>query len=221
MNTETFSLYSHGVSNGKLRLLHDFAVSGCVLDVGCGNGLYGVHLAAMGCDVVQIDLADRRDNKASHLSFQQMNAQDLHLPDYSFDHVLAFDIMEHLDDDRLFLQHVHRVCRRTLFLSVPNIDDSQLNQLALTFIHHKDKTHRREYSRESLMTLLEQSGFHVLTIVPNYNTHLTGFALALANRSLMSRMAAYLISFQCRVLEKIGLFENRSIGDWFCVAEVV
>ncbi len=220
MRKNELSLYAQGVASGKLRLMKDFPVGGNVLDLGCGNGLYGLHVAAMGCEVLQIDLVDRRDAKARHLPFQVMDAQQLDLPDRSFDHVLAFDVMEHLDDDVHFLQEVRRVCRRTLFLSVPNAEDSQLESLALTFIHHKDKTHRREYSREVLVCLLEQNGFRVVSIEPNFNSRLPFFAHALAKNTFWAKVAARLISLQCKVLQKVGLFENRSVGDWYCVAEV-
>ena len=219
MKTSNLSLYAAEVSSGKVRLLDDYLASGKVLDLGCGNGLYGLHVVSKGCEVLQIDVADRRDERARHLPYRAMDAQRLLLPNLSFDHVLAFDIMEHLDDDMLFLKEVRRVCRQRLFLSVPNAEDDQLKKLALTHIHHKDKTHRRAYTKESLLAVLGQCGFKVLIMKPNFNTALPNFANALAKDGLPMKIAARLISLQCRFLEKAGWFENRCIGDWYCVAE--
>ena len=213
------SLCALGVSAGKLRLLDDFIIPGKVLDIGCGNGLYGVYLESMGCDVLQIDLVDRRDERARHLPFKIMDANDLELADNKFDHVLALDIMEHLNDDGKFLQNIWRVCNNHLFLSVPNADDEQIARLGLTHIHHKDKTHQREYTREQLETILIDNGFKVLSIRPNFATGLPSFALALAKNHKLAKVAARLVVLQCNYLIKIGLFENHTVGDWYCVAE--
>jgi SAM-dependent methyltransferase len=207
------------VSGNKLQLMREYLVQGRVLDLGCGNGLYGLHVESMGCNVLQIDVADRRDPRARHLPFRIMDASHLDLPEQSFDDVLAFDIMEHLDDDAAFLRGVRSVCRRRLLMSVPNAEDDQPAKLFLTHIHHKDKTHRREYTPDSLRTALEGTGFNILTIQPNFNPSLFHFAHALARASLPAKIAARLISLQCLGLECLGLFENRCVGDWFCVAE--
>lgn len=192
---------------------------GATLDVGCGNGLYGVHATSLGSEVLQIDIADRRDPRARHLPFRVMDAQRLHFREKEYANVLAFDIMEHLDDDVLFLQEIRSVCRGRVLLSVPNADDDQLYKISLAHIHHTDKTHRREYTKDNLSAVLKQTGFNVLSLEPNFNTALPYFAHALAKSSLPARAAARLISLQCRILEKVGLFENRCIGDWYCVAE--
>ncbi|MCK5134021.1 MAG: class I SAM-dependent methyltransferase [Candidatus Sabulitectum sp.] len=202
-----------------MRLLDDFIILGKVLDIGCGNGLYGVHLESRGCDVLQVDLVDRRDERARHLPFKIMDANDLDFADNKFDHVLAFDIMEHLSDDGKFLQNIWRVCNNHLFLSVPNADDEQIAGFGLTHIHHKDKTHQREYSGEQLDTILVNNGFNVLSIRPNYVNGLSYFARALARNNKLANLAARIIVIQCKTLIKIGLFENRTVGDWYCVAE--
>jgi SAM-dependent methyltransferase len=222
-NTSTkplqLSLSAVGVSPGKLRLLDDFIVPGKVLDVGCGNGLYGLHLASKGCELLQIDLADRRDERARHLPFRIMDAHCLEFSDNEFDHVIAFDIMEHLDDDTKFLQDIQRICKQRLFISVPNEDDEQIAILGMTHIHHKDKTHRREYKRVNLEKALVENRFNVLCIRPNSAAGLAFFAYALAKKNLLAKAAAKLIVIQCKMFMKVGLFENRTVGDWYCVAE--
>lgn len=213
------SLYSTGVNPQKSRFAERFLVPGSVLDVGCGNGLYGVELEHRNHTVLQLDLLDRRAADAQHLPFRQMDVQRLDLPDQSFDNVLAYDIMEHLDDDQLFLREVRRVLRSRLLLSVPNLDDAVLRQLHVTYVHHVDKTHRREYSPKQLTDLLISQGFSVLTIEPQVNRLIPYFSYALATHNRLSRYAARIISWQCLLLEKMRLFENSCVADWFCVAE--
>jgi len=217
-SSSQLSLFASGVSRGKLRLLDDYITTGKVLDIGCGNGLYGFYLETKGCDVSQIDLIDRRNSEALHIPFQIIDAHYLELVEHTFDYVLAFDIMEHLDDDAKFLQDTLRICRHRIFLSVPNSDDEQIVKIGLTHKHHKDKTHCREYTKEQLETLLVNNGYKILTIRPNYAV-LNNFPIALAKDRILSKIAARFLRLQCKILFQLGLFENRTIGDWYCVAE--
>lgn len=212
------SFCSAGTNSRKLKLIDRFVAGGTVADIGCGNGLYGVYLESMGCRVLQIDCAERRDERARHLPMRIMDAQRLDFPDNHFDHALAFDLIEHLDDDALFLREVRRVCRSRLLLSVPNEEDGQVVRLGLTHVHHKDKTHRRTYRKERLEALLVECGFRVLQLLPNH-ARLTEFPRALAKRNLLSRLAMEGMRLQCLACLRLGLMENRTVGDWFCVAE--
>jgi hypothetical protein len=94
--------------------------------------------------------------------------------------------------------------------------------MGLTHFHHTDKTHRREYSPQSIEAALTRHGFRVLETRPQYNT-LWAFnaPMALARNNRLSWLAAKSIWAQCRMYEAIGLFENRCIGDWLCAAERV
>lgn len=217
---QALSCFSTEVNPRKEALLREFLLAGTVLDVGCGNGLYGLGIVSRGVSILQLDIVDRRAPRARHLPFRQMDAQRLDFPNDTFDNVVAFDVMEHLDDDILFLQEVRRVCRGRLILSVPNADDQPLRRLFLTHFHHTDKTHRREYTREGLVALLRQQGFTIITIQPQRNALLPYFAHALAKDGVVPKLAARFVSLQCLALERLGVFENRCIADWFCVADL-
>ncbi len=217
---QELSFASPHVNPRKIAYLRKYLLKGSVLDVGCGNGIYGLEIVSRGDSVLQIDIADRRSPNAKHLPFRKMNAQRLDFPHDHFDNVVAFDIMEHLDDDVLFIQEVRRVCRGRLILSVPNADDESLRRLSLTHIHHTDKTHRREYTRQELTDLLVQQGLLIVSVEPQINTMLPYFAYALAKDNIGSKLAARIISLQCRILEQYGIFENCCVADWFCVADI-
>ena len=213
-----YSLFSEYISIGKIKLLNDYLIPGNVLDIGSGNGMYGLYLESKGCNVLQIDLLDRRNEKAQHLQFKQMDAQNLKIEHYKYNDVIAFDIIEHLDDDIKFLNDVRRICEGRLFISVPNSEDVQVIKIGLTHIHHKDKTHRREYSKEQLETILANCGFKILELRPNY-APISNFARVMAKDYFLPKVAAKIINWQCKAFIKLGLFENRTVGDWYCVAE--
>jgi ubiquinone/menaquinone biosynthesis C-methylase UbiE len=76
-----------------------------VLEYGCGPGSYSFSLAALGAEVVGIDISDTAIEQANqaarnlnlNIGFQLMNAEKLTFPDKSFDLVCGSGILHHLD----------------------------------------------------------------------------------------------------------------------------
>lgn len=215
------SCCSTGVNPLKLKLLDEYLLPGSGLDIGCGNGLYGKKILERCSELLQIDIVDRRLPAASQYPFRIMDAAKLELPARSYDNVIAFDIMEHLDDDVAFLQQVRRHMRGggRLILTVPNKEDEQPSMMGLTHMHHTDKTHQREYTKEGLQSLLENNGFNVFEIRPQFNRGILNAGRALAKGSLISKLVAKSLYWQNLFYLRIGIFENRCIADWFCVAQ--
>lgn len=217
---QEYSFFSPDVNPLKIKLLTEYLVPGNCVDIGCGNGAYGETIMSRCAELLQIDLVDRRLSRAKGYPFVVMDAGRLTLPDKGYDNVVAFDIMEHLDDDGLFLRQIRRICRGRFLFSVPNANDDQIRALALTHMHHLDKTHRREYTREGIARLLESNGIRLIEIRPHYNRLVLNAARAFATGSLLSKIAAKSIYLQTRFYESVGLFRNRCIPDWFGVAEM-
>ncbi|MEX0374575.1 class I SAM-dependent methyltransferase [Spiribacter pallidus] len=214
--------YRHpGVNPLKSQLLRDYCNTGSLLDVGCGNGLYALSCQDRCPEVIQVDLEDRRDPQASNFTFYAMNAEDLSLLNGPFDNIIAFDIIEHLDDDVGFLKEAYRLLGSggRLFLSVPNEDNSLLEKLNLAHIHFTDKTHRREYSYAGLKSILEDGHFKNVKISPHINSSVVNIPQLLQKENTISRYMAKFFKIQMRCCEKIGIFENRIIADWFAVVE--
>jgi len=213
------SRMSKSLNRKKLKFVLQHLVCGFTLDAGCGNGLYGLEIFDKVPALSQCDIVDRRNEEARFLNFFPVDLNMLNKLDASYSNIIALDVIEHLDDDIRFLCAVREHCTGRLILSVPNEDDSQLQPLNLTYVHHKDKSHRRQYSLESLTQTLHEGGFRVIEIKTNYTSGLINAPIALAKDNFFSRTYARFIKLQIMVAEKIGLFENRCIGDWFCAAE--
>jgi len=220
---QELSYFSSAINPRKLKLLDEYLLPGSCLDIGCGNGLYGRKILEYCSELLQIDVVDRRSPEAKQYPFRIMDARKLDLPASSYDNVIAFDIIEHLDDDLAFIRQVHRLCRGggRIIISVPNENDEQPRMMGLTHMHHVDKTHRREYTDESLRALLENSGFKVLEIRPQFNRGILNAGRALAKGNMISKLAAKTLYCQTLFYLWVGIFENRCIADWFCVAEVL
>jgi SAM-dependent methyltransferase len=99
-----------------------------VLDAGCGAGYGSAELAGVAECVTGIDVAAeavefaRAHYPAGNLAFEQASATALPFPDASFDLVVAFEMIEHLEDWRGFLAEARRVLAPSgqLIVSTPN-----------------------------------------------------------------------------------------------------
>lgn len=210
-----------GINPQKIDLLERFLTPGSILDVGCGNGLYSGHFAPAGRRILQIDVMDRRPATASNIPFAIMDANDLSGMKDNYSNVIAFDIMEHLTDDAKFLSQVHDLLEEggRLFLSVPNSDNSLLEQVQVAHIHYTDKTHYREYSDEALRGLVARARLYPLHIEEHTNRSVEDFPRVLAKSHVIPRLFAKFMSIQIKALLLSRIFQNNVTADWFLVAE--
>lgn len=212
------SHFSAGLNPRKIDLINRDGAGESLLDVGCGNGRYPLATVRRFARVLQIDVADRRSPEARGLRFRAMDAADVSSLGERFDTVLCFDIIEHLDDDESFVRAIRGLCDGCLIGSVPADDDTQLRIVGLTHVHHVDKTHRREYSRESLTALLRKAGFHDVTTLPQWNEGLVYAPHALRSGSFVSKLVARMLISCNHVLCRLGIFRNDAVADWLFVA---
>ena len=102
-------------------------ISGHLLELGCGEGrgveeLSGGVQSYTGIDKIGVVIDSLRSRFPGH-SFHRMNFPPLKgIADSRFDAVIAFQVIEHIEDDRLFLQEIYRVLRPggKALLSTPN-----------------------------------------------------------------------------------------------------
>jgi SAM-dependent methyltransferase len=140
------------------RELRRLGPPGRALDIGAAGGGNTRVLVAHGWDALAADysetaveLAVRRGLRAIHA-----DACDLPLPGESFDLVLAFDVLEHIEDDHTAARELVRVLRpggRAL-ITVPC-------DMALWSAHDVASFHFRRYDREELTDLLRGAGLVV------------------------------------------------------------
>ena len=96
-----------------------------ILDVGCGTGRYMAAFEKAGAEVVGIEpfsfpLAQARKRVKGEL--RQMSAENMLFPDASFDKVLFYHVIEHLEHPHVALNEIHRVLKDKgrLLLAFPN-----------------------------------------------------------------------------------------------------
>jgi SAM-dependent methyltransferase len=129
-----------------------------ILDIGCGTGAVAVDFGARGwlcaCDRSTDALAFARSRGV--VNVVASDAASLPFADGSFDLVLAFDVIEHVEDDRAMLRELRRVLRPggAIAIHVPAWP-------SLWSRHDEILEHKRRYTRRSLSALLAAGDMRV------------------------------------------------------------
>lgn len=124
-------------------------VSGKVLEIGTGSG-YGVNIIApQATSFLTIDKFQTEgiSNAPANVSFQQMNVPPLTgIESDSFDYVISFQVIEHIQRDDIFLQEIYRVLKKggKLVVTTPN------KKMSIT----RNPWHVREYTVKELEQLM-------------------------------------------------------------------
>ena len=123
-------------------------VSGRVLEIGTGTG-YGIDIIAPCCEsFVTLDkfASEATTKLPSNVEFKEATVPPLPFADESFDYVVSFQVIEHIDDDKEFVREIHRVLRKggKFIVTTPN------RPMSLT----RNPWHIREYTEQQLRDLL-------------------------------------------------------------------
>jgi len=125
-------------------------VKGDLLEVGCGEGR-GVDILAtqvasyLGLDKIP-EVISKLSEKFPNYSFKQAVIPPLSgIPSNTYDTIVSFQVIEHISDDKLFLQELHRVLKPggKAIISTPNIH----------FSLSRNPWHIREYTPDQLKSL--------------------------------------------------------------------
>ncbi len=174
---KTFGDYtSHAIAAGIVER----EKAGRVLDIGCGPGHVAQKCERLGCQVTGIDAQPPQPGMMTGFHPANLEMDPLPVNPFEFDLALMLDVIEHLSDPEGFLialrnEHLDASCRnRTwrLVLSTPNVAFAgiRLNLCFGRFNYAErgilDITHKRLFTKKSLLRLLEDCGYDVLRMHP-------------------------------------------------------
>ncbi len=142
--------------------LIDFAIHNAgkkILDVGCANGDYIKILQDNGFNCTGIDINPEYIDKALEkgLNAYVMRGDNLDFPDNSFDTILLFEVLEHVENPLEVLKELKRVAKKNILITVPNCTHfSELKRYNLTYEHMLEKDHINFFTKKDLKDLLSK-----------------------------------------------------------------
>lgn len=186
-----------------------------VLDIGCSSGEYVFYLRKLGYEAYGLDVMPHEKwDQAGGEWFSLGDVAVLPYKDKAFDTIVAFEVLEHLEEVHTALSEMKRVARKNIIISVPNcLQPPVFEQSRLAFHHWVDRTHKHFFDENSLRKMLEQHSFKVeyfkgiSPVIPE--------VLALSVWNVPDRICGAV----ARVLDKIG-FRKKYYMSLLVVASV-
>ena len=134
-----------------------------ILDAGCSTGIYVKYLSEHNYEAYGIDsLPDENWKGKLESHFKAGDICNLPYENNFFDTVMAFEVLEHVEDANKALKELYRVTGNNIIISVPNCFQSEaFKQSGFSFYHWSDRSHIQTFTQETLKRILEKSGFSV------------------------------------------------------------
>lgn len=140
------------------RELRRIGKPGRAIEIGASGGGNSMVLKEYGWDVLATEYlpAGVEIARARGLDAIQADARDLPVESGSYDMVVAFDVLEHIEEDNVAAAEMFRVLRPggTALIAVPAGMD-------LWSAHDVAAGHFRRYTRQTLAEVVEKAGLHV------------------------------------------------------------
>jgi 2-polyprenyl-3-methyl-5-hydroxy-6-metoxy-1,4-benzoquinol methylase len=152
----------------RLHWVQRFIASGQLLDVGCADGAFLELAARAGFQAHGVEpdpTTSAEAQKRTGVRVFSGTLADARYPAASFDVVVLFHVLEHLDSPRRTLQEIHRLLRPDglIVIETPNIASFWFHLLGRRW-RQFIPDHYYFFSPATLTRLLEENGFRVLAL---------------------------------------------------------
>lgn len=196
-------------------------LKGLIIDLGCGERPFEQDILKYADTYIGVDWSNTIHGLQAEI-IADLN-QPLPLPDESYDHVVSFEVLEHLSEPQVMLSEAYRILRPTggLTLSMP----------FQWWIHEEPWDYQR-FTRYGLEYQLKKAGFSNIVIQPTtgfwtmwilkLNYQLT--KLVLGPKILRTLIRVFLIPLWW-VLQMLAIFldkfwkEDRETAGYFVTAQ--
>jgi len=194
----------YGVDLERHRAAYHFAIErapregGRVLDLGCGSGYGTSEIAAAHPSVVGIDrIMPDPECRKSGASFLRADLNGIPLAPQSFDLIVSFQVIEHLEDPTVYLNAIRSLLRPggTALITTPNL--LQSDKVNPFHVHE----YEAEELRQTLLNFFDDVEMRGVGAMP---------AVALYYKERLRRIALIM------KLDPLGLrnYMPRSLIDW-------
>lgn len=145
------------------------------LEIGCGKGDRTKLFYTFSNQVIGVDIVDKAKNEhKNNFLFLLADARGLPFASGTFDAVVSFDVIEHIEDDKAAVDEIFRVCKRGGFLLLGTPNRLRLSNRLYALIGRRvtypyclssETIHLREYIMTELINLVQSSGFRILKYI--------------------------------------------------------
>jgi len=116
----------------KVRFIQEYVpLTGRILDVGCGNGIFTLRFAKAGGTVAGLDYSRHLLAQNSHPRLIRGDAMALPFPGQSFDVVFEANVLHHVRSREQVIREMARTTRRYVVLVEPNRNNPVMLALGL------------------------------------------------------------------------------------------
>ena len=175
-----------------------------VLDIACGTGygsaLLSLHNKVMGVDISEEAIKEAKENFEIP-NFKVGNAEKLEFDNESFDAVVSFETIEHLDKPQEFIKEVRRVLKKDgmFYGSIPKESDTQESR-------EHNKFHKNFYgSINDIFQVL--SSFKDITITSQLNDMIGGYKEELTKYFIFEAKKSEIVSIIIPTYNSQEVFE--------------
>jgi SAM-dependent methyltransferase len=164
----------HGFTGGTRSVLRRRAVEskfprgfrGRILDIGCGDGSFALHMLARGWQVSATEIDPKCVERLRGLGVDaRLSTADEAADDLlkQFDAITCWHVMEHVEHPRHVVEWAKsRLAPGGIFqVTVPNVDCLQAKLFGRRWVHLDVPRHRQHFSSGTLRALVEQAGLEV------------------------------------------------------------
>jgi SAM-dependent methyltransferase len=174
-----------------------------VLDAGCGAGYSTAYLAVLRPDMTIVGY-----DVYSHPTWKHLSRRNLaflvakgRLPfrNEEFDCVVSFGVVEHTNDEGVFLGELNRVLKRGRLNIITHLPNTlSVNEFVAKLFGRP--SHEKKYGRGKIRKLLESSGFSVQSITVDYVIPLQVYKISSLIKRFFDKHYMRLFSFDRTLL---------------------
>jgi SAM-dependent methyltransferase len=182
-----------------------------VLDLGSATGGNTLHITSMGHQVTSVEYSKigAQIQRSKGISVIEADARELPFREASFDVVICLDVLEHIVEDGVVANEIHRVLKPggKFLISVPE-DPSLWSE------HDLAVNHVRRYTKSLLLEVVENSGLSYQNIwsTLRYLKPIVVYSRRRSKGSSLTRMNP-VINFVLYQICKIEIFMPKRAGN--------
>lgn len=167
-HSETKEIASQNVVKGFIidrvefigKALGDAIKNDTIIDIGDSDGIF---IKALGKTGISANISEVAVSNIYRKGIQAIRCDAEHLPlkNNSIDHILFFEIFEHLPNPISTLHELHRVCKKSAFLSIPYVSRTNIHMFNYNPSWRIYEHHIFEFADQDFRKIVSHSKFSI------------------------------------------------------------